>query len=93
MAVSWLEKRYTAETDKMFENRQGRCCSNNQVTKVVDWMEYFDNNGNEEEKIKLEEKLGAQMSLIHIYFKELEVVKYSKQENYGTMDLIGRCKI
>ena len=29
------------------------------------------------------------MSLIHVYFKELEVLKYSKQENYAAIDLIG----
>ena len=34
-------------------------------------------------------KLVEGMSLIHVYFKELEVLKYSKQENYAAIDLIG----
>ena len=34
-------------------------------------------------------KLVDGMSLIHVYFKELEVLKYSKQENYAAIDLIG----
>ena len=29
------------------------------------------------------------MSLVHVYFKDLEVTKFSKQENFGIMDLIG----
>ena len=36
------------------------------------------------------DQLITGMSLVHVYFKELEVVKYSKQENYGIMDLIGK---
>ena len=28
------------------------------------------------------EKTVDGLSLIHVYFKELEVIKYSKQENY-----------
>ena len=35
-------------------------------------------------------KLVEGMSLIHVYFKELEVLKYSKQENYAAIDLIGK---
>ena len=39
------------------------------------------------------DQLITGMSLVHVYFKELEVVKYSKQENYGIMDLIGKSKV
>lgn len=34
--------------------------------------------------------LKTNASLVHIYFKELGVVKYSRDELYGIMDVIGR---
>ncbi len=42
---------------------------------------------------RLEKKLEAiqkNTSLVHFYFKELGVVNYSRDELYGTMDLVGR---
>ena len=49
-----------------------------------------DDNMNEDDKMSKATEIGSQTSLIHVYFKELEVIKYSKQENYGIMDLIGK---
>jgi len=37
-----------------------------------------------------EKLLGSQMSLVRVYFKKLEVVRYSTQENYSFIDLIGK---
>ena len=33
-----------------------------------------------------------QASLIHVYFKELGIIKYKKDELYGTKDLVGRLR-
>ena len=58
------------------------------------------------EKIKLYEEQGkstrrlqqafdnilTQSSMVHIYFKELGIVKYSRDELYGTMDVIGNAE-
>ena len=35
------------------------------------------------------EQLRTNLSLVHIYFKELGVVKYERDERYGIMDVIG----
>ena len=34
----------------------------------------------------------AQSSLVHIYFKNLGIVKYSKDSLYGWADLIGKLR-
>ena len=44
------------------------------------------------EKTKEEVKhLTEDLSIINVYFKDLGIVKYSKDENYGLMDVIGEC--
>jgi hypothetical protein len=48
------------------------------------------NSDETEEKEETDDQLFEGMSLVHVYFKDLEIVKYSKQENYGMMDLIGK---
>ena len=55
---------------------------------MVDVLNNF--TASNEEKTIAETVLGSQISLIHVYFKQLEVVQISKQENYGVMDLIGK---
>ena len=37
-------------------------------------------------------KKVAQSSLVHIYFKNLGIVKYSKDSLYGWADLIGKLR-
>ena len=32
---------------------------------------------------EIEGLFGKKMSLVHVYFKDLEVTKFSKQENFG----------
>lgn len=93
LGVAWLEKKYNVKTKKQFyrgtnSSFEGKCCTNDQVKKIVGVMENTDLNP--EEKDTKYEALGEKISLVHVYFKELEVVKYSKQENYGIMDLIGK---
>ena len=55
---------------------------------MVDVLNNF--TASNEEKTNAEIVLGSQISLIHVYFKQLEVVQILKQENYGVMDLIGK---
>ena len=40
---------------------------------------------------KLYDNIITSSSLVHIYFKELGVVKYSKDQLYGALDVIGKC--
>ena len=50
-----------------------------------------------QESKKLDEKQKAAniremangLSLVHIYFKDVGVMKYTRDESYGVMDLIG----
>ena len=35
-------------------------------------------------------KITKQSSVVHFYFKEPGIVKYSREELYGTMDVIGK---
>ena len=48
------------------------------------------NNITSEEKKEVDiKRTGGQISLLRIYFKELGVVRYSREENYGLMDVVG----
>ena len=78
LALKWLRKKYNTKTEKNFQNSKGKCCANTQVKKVV---------ASQDEEV--EGLFGKKMSLVHVYFKDLEVTKFSKQENFGIMDLIG----
>ena len=40
--------------------------------------------------LELETSMKNSMSLVHIYFKELGIVKYSREELYSIMDVIGK---
>ena len=42
---------------------------------------------------KLREEVLEKGTLMHIYFKELGVVKYQRDELYGAMDVIGESRI
>ena len=51
-------------------------------------------------KLKKKEKLQKLFdniidtsSIVHIYFKELGVVKYSKDQLYGALDVIGKIEL
>lgn len=43
----------------------------------------------ERKKEEIEQHMAGDLSLAHIYFKDINVVKYQKEENYGSMDLVG----
>ena len=43
-----------------------------------------------EEKQKMFTDLGLGASLVHVYFKDLGVIRYQREESYGIIDLIGR---
>ena len=42
---------------------------------------------------KLFDNIIDTSSIVHIYFKELGVVKYSKDQLYGALDVIGKLKL
>ena len=43
---------------------------------------------------EIESFIAGDLSLIHVYYKDLSVVEYIREENYGTMDLVGsRCTV
>ena len=88
LVVRWFKKKYNSKTRAKFENSQHKCCLNEQVKKYVDIL--YDPGKSKEEKKNEAGMMGSYMSLIHIYFKDLEAVKYSVQENYGIMDMIGK---
>ena len=37
--------------------------------------------------------MASDLSLMHVYFKELHVRKYLREENFGTVDAIGNCML
>ena len=74
---------------KKFENSKGKII-NNLVKKIADVVK--DDSLEKQTKNAEKRTLADGLSLIHVYFKELEVVKYSKEENYGLMELIGKIK-
>ena len=42
----------------------------------------------------IESFVVGDLSLIHVYYQDLNIVEYIREENYGTMDLIGgRCTV
>lgn len=50
-----------------------------------------EDNGDNEEAEDIEKKIDAYQtttSLVHIYFKQLGIVKYIRDERYGIMDVI-----
>ena len=77
----------TKEKIKKFENSKNRT-----VNKLVGKIAAVDENHtmSNEEKKNAFIRLGNGLSLIHVYFKHLEAVKYSREENYGLMDVIGK---
>ena len=94
LGVQWLEKKYK-KSQENFYNTKGKCCANAKVKDFVlqrelDHPDMTENNTASQGRTNDASTLVEGMSLIHVYFKELEVVKYSKQENYAAIDLIGK---
>ena len=87
LAVKWLQKKIK-KSEAMFYNTEGKCCANTQVKNFVKSKNDTPTTG--QAATDFENKFANGLSLVHVYFKELEIVKYSKQENYGMMDLIGK---
>ena len=42
-----------------------------------------------EEKQKKYTELGLGVSLLHVYFKDIGTIRYTREESYGVIDLIG----
>ena len=41
---------------------------------------------------EIESFVAGDLSLVHVYFEDLNVLEYIREENYGSMELIGsRC--
>ena len=92
LMVDWLEKKYKKSKEK-FYNTKGECCANTQVKNFVTERGLDENSTDTTFDQEKSEKLMEGMSIIHVYFKELEVVMYRKQENFGTIDLIGKWEL
>ena len=88
LTVNWLEKKYAKSKEK-FYNSKGACCLNTQVKNFVK-ERGLDDSATDTAGYGASDKLTTGMSIIHVYFKELEVVLYTKQENFGIIDLIGK---
>ena len=41
------------------------------------------------EKMEKYDMLGIGASLVHIYFKDLGIIRYTREESYSVVDLIG----
>ena len=41
------------------------------------------------EKMEKYDMLGIGASLVHIYFKDLGIIRYTREESYSIVDLIG----
>ena len=90
LMVNWLEKKYKKSKEK-FYNTKNKCCLNTQVKNFVKERGLDDNATDlSPPDFNASEKLMNGMSIIHVYFKELEVVLYKKQENFAIIDLIGK---
>ena len=90
LMVNWLEKKYKKSKEK-FYNTKNKCCLNTQVKNFVKERGLDDNSTDlSPPDFNASEKLMNGMSIIHVYFKELEVVLYKKQENFAIIDLIGK---
>ena len=98
----WLKKKFE-KSESMFYNTKGKCCANSKVKNFAKAKNIYNstttnsNNAplnndpqNSDSQEETDDQLFEGMSLVHVYFKDLEIVKYSKQENYGMMDLIGK---
>ena len=70
-----------------FANPPSKCCANSHVKKIMDVIAKHSVVYNHTDIVK---ELGSKISLVHVYFKNLEVVRYSTQENYSIMELIGK---
>lgn len=46
-------------------------------------------NLNEMQSREIKQFLTDDFSLVHVYFKDLHILKYQKEKNYGAMELIG----
>ena len=70
------------------------------VKSLVEKMAELENNQTTRKNRVMLEKLQGRLaelegnaSLVHIYFKELGIIKYTKDELYGAMDVIGRRRL
>ena len=88
-AIDWLIFRMAKKFEK-FQDTKG--IITNKLVKDL-------NNTLLDDKMTLEDKQkkyadhGLGMSLLHVYFKDLGVIKYTREESYGAIDLIGNIMI
>ena len=85
-AIDWLTYRMSKGLDK-FQDAKGKIGN-----KLVNMVQQVQNDDKQtiEEKQKMYAELGLGASLVHVYFKDLGVIRYQREESYGVMDLIGR---
>ena len=85
-AMDWLIYRMSKGVDK-FQDSKGQI--GNKLINLVKQLQDDDRQTIEEKQKKFTD-LGYGASLIHIYFKDLGVIRYQREESYGIIDLIGR---
>ena len=84
-AMDWLIFRMAKKMNK-FQNSKGAI--NNKLVKDLNNVQ-LDDKLTQQEKQKKYTELGLGVSLLHVYFKDLGVIKYTREESYGIVDLIG----
>ena len=83
--MDWLMFRMAKKMNK-FKNSKGSI--NNKLVKDLNNVQ-LDAKLTEQEKQKKYTELGLGVSLLHVYFKDLGAIKYTREESYGIVDLIG----
>ena len=88
----WIKTRLKGtEADKL-KNDKGKWV--NKLARAMSTIESHATLEDDEKSAKIETLVQASnLSLVHIYFKDLGIVKYSREENFGLMDLIGKKKV
>ena len=73
-AAQWINFRLTKENIKKFENSKGKT-----ISRLVGKIDTVATNGtaSKEEKNSAFKTPSEGLSLIHVYFKDLEIVNYS----------------
>ena len=70
-----------------FKNSKGKI-TNKLASDIYETQ--MDKDMTTKEKKEKYDMLGIGASLVHIYFKDLGIIRYTREESYSVVDLIGK---
>ena len=85
-ATDWLRKKMNKDINK-FKNSKGKI-TNKLASDIYETQ--MDKDMTTKEKKEKYDMLGIGASLVHIYFKDLGIIRYTREESYSVVDLIGK---